>query len=785
MKIKKIIVFMILISILLCNNVLIDAKTNLNKNVIKQSDSKEYIIKGKNNKNMKELKERYRSKICINHTISDEKYLNDENITTLKLTGDEKASVRDSSDYIVEENYTVSGLKSDFKDELKEVPCTLEEYYNRNDYEYSDNPSEFIPYEADFSNGFNNEILPWNIEIVAGDPRTNEFSGSGIKVAIIDSGIDVHNDLKTREWIDFSDKVYGYKPIDNSGHGTEMAGIIAARNNGIGTIGIAYNAEIYSVKILDSGNKASISSVIKAIEWCIKNDIDVINMSFGLHQDSKLLHEYIKKAAENNITIVAAAGNNGRVQYPAKYDEVISVGGINKDLNIASYSPKDRYVDVFAPSEMAQTTGYVGTYTKSNGTSIAAAHVTGIVATLKSKNSSLTFREVKEIISKSALKINMEDNAAGLVNYQNAVNMCDEIGDNRVEVTEDKDNYVDFENVKHCANNDNYVEGSWSMDKWQGVIRTEGTGHYTMINAMDTEYFAMGAANYTDKIHNRWIVADAAYLTDSPAFKSWENNDTGGVYNYPPYHANVHYSIWQVGQAVNFMYELTRNSLILGNQFDFNINNYGNTNEYRGIAVHATMKKRIIYDLNIMYANLVDHYGYTLNMGLASSRGYMVLGMLLHRVEDMYCHKAKITYNMLCSSEDGSIGQSDVFGSTFNDSSIWCGIFDYDWSKYWECREIIIKHNGMPMNILKFRMQDKNYNIICNGNSYLVSRNQAYEDNPYFYSNRYAVSVYMTESVLRDMKNAVGSTSLYGFDSWGVSIFSEAVPKKYVSKGVW
>lgn len=83
---------------------------------------------------------------------------------------------------------------------------------------------------------------------------------------------------------------------------------------------------------------------------------------------------------------------------------------------MATYSPKDEYVDVFAPSEMAQTTGYVGTYTISNGTSIAAAHVTGVVASLKSKNSNLTYNQVKKIISESALDINQGVGVAGLVN---------------------------------------------------------------------------------------------------------------------------------------------------------------------------------------------------------------------------------------------------------------------------------------------------------------------------------------------------------------------------------
>lgn len=349
---KKIIAFLLLASILFSNNVAVYAKNISNEVVIKtkqsnklintakESKAQEYIVKSKNNNIMRGLKKNYREKISINHKSSDEKYLNDENITTLKLTEEEIESLYSTSDYAIEKNYTVTGLSGDSASALAEVPCTLEEFQNEYDYEYSDNPAEFVPYEAGSNNNTNNEVLPWNIEIVAGDPKTNKYSGNGVKVAVIDSGIDVHDDLNTNGWIDFSDAVKGYKPVDNSGHGTEMAGIIAARNNGIGTIGIAYDAEVYSVKILNSSNKSSVSSVIKAIEWCIKNDIEVINMSFGLNVDSEILHEYIRKAADNNITIVAAAGNNNQVQYPAKYDEVISVGGIDKDLNIGNIFTK-------------------------------------------------------------------------------------------------------------------------------------------------------------------------------------------------------------------------------------------------------------------------------------------------------------------------------------------------------------------------------------------------------------------------------------------------------------
>lgn len=289
-------------------------------------------------------------------------------------------------------------------------------------------------------------------------------------------------------------------------------------------------------------------------------------------------------------------------------------------------------------------------------------------------------------------------------------------------------------------------------------------------------------SDYTGRTHNRWIVADTACYTDFDYFTDWTGNDS--TYKYPPYHANAHYAHWQINQAVNFMYELSRCRLVNGSQLDLNANNYNNKDEYHGVTVPVKMKKRIVSDLYVMYNTLSSHYGSLINMDSCISRGYMVLGMLLHTVQDMYCHKAKITYNMLCYSADGYIGNNDVFGTTCSDSSISCNIFSYDWSKYWECRDIILKHDGMPMNILKFRMQERIY-YIPGYDGIGFTRSQVYEDNPHFYSNRFEVSKYMTESVLNDMKNGATSTALYGFDSWGVPVYMDAVPSGYVKSGNW
>ncbi len=380
---------------------------------------KEYLVKSDTALNFKTLIKKYKNKVVINHKAKDEMYSQKENVVTLKLSNEDAKELKDEKSYVVEENYELHGLTEE--NNIPEVPISIEDFKNKTGEEYSDNPEEFVPCEA-VTDENQNEVLPWNIECVAGNPKENEYTGKGVKVAVIDSGIDVHNDLNTKEWVDFSDSVNGYKPIDSNGHGTEMAGVIAARDNGIGTIGIAPDAELYSVKVLDKDNKACVSSVVKAIEWCIDNDIDVINMSFGLNQYSAILEESIHKAYLNDITMVSAAGNKNSVEYPAKFDEVISVGGINKELCISSYSPVGNGVDVYAPSEECQTTGFVGSYVKGNGTSIAAAHVTGVVAALKSGSKNITNSQMKTLIKNTTVDFRTDDGVKyGVINYNNAI----------------------------------------------------------------------------------------------------------------------------------------------------------------------------------------------------------------------------------------------------------------------------------------------------------------------------------------------------------------------------
>ncbi len=152
-----------------------------------------------------------------------------------------------------------------------------------------------------------------------------------VKVAILDSGVDYTEDIDVymrKNFIPSEDEISViYEDI--SGHGTSVAGIIAAKDNDEGITGINPYVQLYSARILDENKQAPASRVVAAIDWAIEQDVDIINISFGTTVDSEEIHAAIRRAYDAGILIVAAAGNNGVVEYPAAYDEVVAVGAVN------------------------------------------------------------------------------------------------------------------------------------------------------------------------------------------------------------------------------------------------------------------------------------------------------------------------------------------------------------------------------------------------------------------------------------------------------------------------
>ena len=152
-----------------------------------------------------------------------------------------------------------------------------------------------------------------------------------VKVAILDSGVDYTEDIDVYMRKNFIPGEDGISVIyeDISGHGTSVAGIIAAKDNDEGITGINPYVQLYSARILDENKQAPASRVVAAIDWAIEQDVDIINISFGTTVDSEEIHAAIRRAYDAGILIVAAAGNNGVVEYPAAYDEVVAVGAVD------------------------------------------------------------------------------------------------------------------------------------------------------------------------------------------------------------------------------------------------------------------------------------------------------------------------------------------------------------------------------------------------------------------------------------------------------------------------
>ena len=236
--------------------------------------------------------------------------------------------------------------------------------------------------------------------------NTLGLSGKGVKIALIDTGVDInHPDLKNADISCISIEGVGFK--DNSEHGTAMAGIIIGNSTSSeGIQGIAPKAELISIDFSDE-NSDEPKRLIIAIEKAIQNDVDIINISMGIDEDTQELHEVIKRAYEQGIIIVAAAGNgeSGEVLYPAKYSEVISVGAMDKDGSALYRNISMEEITVMAPGKNVYTTysskDNEDQYISADGSSPATAIVSGIVALVLEKNSDLKSDSLLNYFSKN------------------------------------------------------------------------------------------------------------------------------------------------------------------------------------------------------------------------------------------------------------------------------------------------------------------------------------------------------------------------------------------------
>jgi subtilisin len=225
------------------------------------------------------------------------------------------------------------------------------------------------------------ETVPAGINQVKAPLAWDATRGKGIKVAVLDTGIDFnHPDLATNYRGGVSFVPDETSPMDFNRHGSHCAGIIAAALNGVGVVGVAPAAYLYAVKVLSRGGSGNWSWLIAGLDWCMKNGIHIASMSLGGTAPSAV-QTMCDLAFARGVLLVAAAGNSaGPVEHPARYASVIAVSAIDGANVLASFSCRGPEVELCAPGVQVLSTVPGGGYARLSGTSMACPHVAGAAA---------------------------------------------------------------------------------------------------------------------------------------------------------------------------------------------------------------------------------------------------------------------------------------------------------------------------------------------------------------------------------------------------------------------
>ncbi|MEU3078038.1 type VII secretion-associated serine protease mycosin [Streptomyces laurentii] len=272
------------------------------------------------------------------------------------------------------------------------------------------------------------EGRPWSLQRVLMDQLWSQSTGKGVRVAVIDTGVDVKNPqlakaVDAKSGVNLIPKdakdANGNKlergkengTTDTVGHGSKVAGIIAARPaKGTGFVGLAPDATIIPVQQNDADGHGTAKTLADAIQYAIAKEADVINISqdtANAVEPTPLLKEAIDKALAREIVVVASAGNDGlggnvKRTYPASYEGVLAVAASDRNNERAAFSQSGDFVGVAAPGVDMISTVPGGGHCADNGTSFSAPYVAGLAALIKAKHQGWTQAQIVAQIEQTA-----------------------------------------------------------------------------------------------------------------------------------------------------------------------------------------------------------------------------------------------------------------------------------------------------------------------------------------------------------------------------------------------
>ena len=282
---------------------------------------------------------------------------------------------------------------------------------------------EITPNDRDF-------FSQYYLREINADKAWSLTTGSeNIKVGVLDTGIDRnHPDLAGKI---AEDEVSEDDLTDEIGHGTEVAGIIAAKtNNNQGIAGISWNTKIVPIKVTDETGQARVSTVVSALDAAHEKGVKIVQISLSTNQLSQVLGDAVKTAQDRGIIIVSTGGNTGirELRYPAAFNGVVGVTSVDQNKKIESYSTQGEHISIAAPGSNIYTTTRNSSYASVTGTSFAAPQVAGTLALIWALIPDFTSSQVKDILFKSAQDLGESGKdptyGYGLLNSQKAVELA-------------------------------------------------------------------------------------------------------------------------------------------------------------------------------------------------------------------------------------------------------------------------------------------------------------------------------------------------------------------------